>query len=342
MATKLFDADKYARESFKAVNALFDAPTAGVIQIVDTVTQIVDGIVEAKYYTVDGRLTDYVNIDASGRGAYAGEIFQFTGGYVGAPFKECIINPTSMGIHNDPTADVAIDGIRIRNNFYRQKYAVSQEALKMASVNRVTFDLIDLKEKSRKKNWDLGLQGVVFEGLGDGTTFGLLNQPGVTINTSLFPTKISSMTTAQIKTFAATAMATVFANSNYTIKPNRWLMPTSTYMALGIPYGDTFGMPTVIEVLENAFKQAGAPSDFKIVHSVYNETAGVGGTGRHVFYNTDPDCLIMHTPKPYTPHPLYAAGALDMISDAEGQFTGVWLKIPASMMYADEQTTAGG
>ncbi len=340
MATKLFDAERYAQESFKAINALFDAPTAGVIQIVDTVTAIIDGVVEAKYYTVDGRLSDYVNIDASGRGAYAGEIFQFTGAYVGAPFKECIINPTSMGIHNDPTADVAVDGIRIRNNFYRQKYGVSQEALKMAAVNRTTFDLIDLKEKSRKKNWDLGLQDTVFIGLGDGRTFGLLNQPGVTINTSLFPNSLINMTTAQLKTLAGSLMSTAFANSNYTIKPNRWLMPTSTFMALGVPYGDTFGMPTVIQVLENAFKQAGAPSDFRIVHSIYNETAGVGGTKRHVFYNTDSDALIMHTPKPYTPHPLYAAGALDMISDAEGQFTGVWLKIPGSMLYADEQKPA--
>ena len=44
----------------------------------------------------------------------------------------------------------------------------------------------------------------------------------------------------------------------------------------------------------------------------------------------------MLTPKPYTPHPLYAVGALDMISDAEAQFTGVWLKRPTSMLYADE------
>lgn len=335
---KIFNAEEYAKQTFKAANALFDYPTAGVVQTVDTITDIVQGVIETKYYELAGQtLTDFVNIDASGRGAYAGEIFQFTSAYVGAPFKQCIINPASTGIHNDATADVAVDGISQRNNFYRQKYSISQEGLRMTAVNRVGFDLIEQKEKARKKCWDLGLQDTLFLGLGDGRTFGLLNQPGVTVNTSLLPVAPQSMTVAQTKAFAASALATAFAASNNTIMPNRWAMPTSSYMALGVPYGDTFGMPTLKEVLERAFKAAGAPADFKIVHSLYNENAGVGGVGRHVFYNTDSDNLIMHTPKPYTPHPLYAVGALDMISDAEGQFTGVWLKRPTSMLYADVQ-----
>ncbi len=336
--SKIFNADQYADQTFKAVNALFDYPTAGIVKTVDTVTEIVAGVVEAKYYELAGqKLSDFVNIDASGRGAYSGEIFQFTAAYVGAPFKQCVINPASTGIHNDATADIAVDGISQRNNFYRQKYSISQESLKMAANNRVSFDLIEQKEKARKKTWDLGLQEVLFNGLGDGRTLGLLNQNGVTVNTSLLPAAPQNMTTAQIKTFAANALATAFANSNNTIMPNRWCMPTSTYMALGVPYGDTFGMPTVKEVLERAFKEAGAPADFKIVHSLYNETAGVGGKGRHVFYNTDADNIIMHTPKVYTPHPLYAVGSLDMISDAEGQFTGVWVKRPGSVLYADVQ-----
>ena len=338
MTTKLFDAEQYAKQTFKAANALFDYPTAGVVQTVDTITDIVQGVIETKYYELAGQtLFDFINIDASGRGAYAGEIFQFTSAYVGAPFKQCIINPASTGIHNDATADVAVDGISQRNNFYRQKYSISQEGLKMAAVNRVGFDLIEQKEKARKKNWDLGLQDTLFLGLGDGRTFGLLNQPGVTVNTSLIPAAVNTMTVEQLKTFAGTALATAFAATNYTIMPNRWAMPTNEFLALGVPYGDTFGMPTVKDVLETAFKAAGAPSDFRIVHSLYNETAGANGGARHVFYNTDPDNVIMHTPKPYTPHPLYAAGALDMISDAEGQFTGVWLKRPTSMLYVDEQ-----
>ena len=43
----------------------------------------------------------------------------------------------------------------------------------------------------------------------------------------------------------------------------------------------------------------------------------------------------MHLSKPYTPYPLYPVGALDMISDAEAQFTGVWAKRPQEILYMD-------
>lgn len=333
----LFNAEDYARKTFKAVNALFEYPTAGVLQTVDTITEIVSGVVEAKYYELAGQTpSDFINIDV-GRGAYSSNVFQYTSAYVGAPFEQCIINPASTGIHNDATADIAVDGISIKNNFYRQKYSVSNEELKMAAVNRVGFDIIEQKEKSRAKNWQLGIQGVLFNGLKDGLTYGLLNQPDVTINTSLFPVAPQAMTVEQIKAFAGSAIATYFNNSNGTFMPNRWLMPTEDYMALGVPYGDTFGMPTLLDVFTNAFKAAGAPADFKIVHSLYNNEAGTDGKGRHVFYNTDVDNLVMYNPKAYTPYPLYAQGALDMISDAEGQFTGVQLKRKGTMLYADEQ-----
>lgn len=338
--SKIFNSDKYAKETFKAVNALFDAPTAGVVQTVDTITQIVTDVVEAKYYELAGQTpSDFINIDV-GRGAYSGQIFQFTSAYVGAPFEQCIINPASTGIHNNATADIVVDGISITNNFYRQKYSVSQEELRMAAVNRVGFDIIEQKEKSRAKNWQLGIQNVLFNGLKDGKTFGLLNQPNVTVNTTLLPSPIPTLTVAELKTFAGEVISTYFNNSNGTYMPNRYLMPTQTFMALGVPYGDTFGMPTVREVLENAFKAAGAPADFRIVHAIYANEAATGGHGRHVLYNTDVDNIVMYVPKNYTPHPLYAQGALDMISDAEGQFTGVQLKKLGTMLYIDEQAAS--
>lgn len=330
----LFNIDKYKKETLKAVNALFDYPTAGVVQTVDTITDIIQGVVEAKYYELAGQTpSDFVDVQV-GRGAYMGQLFQFTSEYVGAPFNQCIINPKSTGIHNDAVADIAVDGINIPNNFYRQKYSISQEELKMAAANRIGFDVIEQKEKSRAKNWQLGIQDVLFNGLGDGRTFGLNTQTGVTTSATLLPKAIEEMSTEQIRNFAGTALADAFANSNYTVMPNRWLMPTRTYLALGVPFDTQFAYKTVREVLEDAFKQAGAPADFKIVHSLYNNTAA-SGLGLHAFYNTED--VVMYIPKDYTPHPLFAQGALDMISDAEGQFTGVWVKRPGAFLYAAEQ-----
>lgn len=337
--TKLFDIDKYASELgsnlsgvMKASNA-FEIPGAGLVQTVDTITDIIAGVVEAKYYELSGQTpSDFVSIDV-GRGAYAGNVVQFTSAYVGAPFEACVINPASTGIHNDATADIVIDDISIKNNFYRQKYSVSQEEVKMAMANRVAFDIIEQKEKSRKKNWDLGIQKTLFNGFG--TSKGLLNQTGVTTNNTLLPVAIETMTEGQLKTLAGGLLSTYFANANGAVMPNRWLMPTATFMALGVPYGSTFGMPTVKDVLETALKAAGAPADFKIVHALYANDAATTGKGRHALYNTED--VVMYIPKAYTPHPLYAQGSLDMISDAEGQFTGVQVKRPGAFMYLDEQ-----
>lgn len=339
--TKLFNADAYAEKLgqnlggvLKATND-FTYPGAGLVQTVDTITDIVSGVVEAKYYELSGQTpSDFVTVDV-GRGAYAGQVVQFTSAFVGAPFEQCVINPASTGIHNDPTADIVINDIAIKNNFYRQKYSVSQEEMKMAAVNRVAFDIIEEKEKSRKKNWDLGIQKVLFNGLGDGITKGLLNQTGVTTNSTLLPVAIEAMNETQLKNLAGGLLSTYFANANGAVMPNRWLMPTATFMALGVPYGSTFGMPTVKDVLETALKAAGAPADFKIVHALYANDAASTGHGLHALYNTDD--VVMYIPKAYTPHPLYAAGALDMISDAEGQFTGVQVKRPGAFMYLEEQ-----
>lgn len=334
---RVFDADAYASKlqgNLKASNALFDVPASGVIQTVDTLTTIQEKVLEAKYYTTPFPLTDYVKMDV-GRGAYGTSIFQFATAYTGSTFEQSIINPASTGVHNNATSDIRIDGISIKNNFFRNDYSVSNEELRMAAAGRVSFDIVEQKEKARKKMWDLGIQKSHFLGVGDNQ--GLLNQSGVTVNTSLLPTGIALLSVAEIKNFAANAISTYYNQTKGTYFPNRWLMPSDAYMQLGVPYGNTFGMPTLLEVFENAFKKAGAPADFKIVHTIYANNAATTTYGRHVLYNNDEENIIRYIPKPYTPHPLFPMGSLDMISQAEGQFTGVQVKKPETVLYIDEQ-----
>lgn len=334
---KVFDADNYSRTletNLKASNALFDVPQSGIIQTVDTLTTILDSVVNAKYYTTPFPLTDYVKMDV-GRGAYGTSIFQFAAAYTGSTFEQSIINPASTGIHNNAVSDIRIDGLSIKNNFFRNDYSISNEELRMAAAGRVSFDIIEEKEKARKTMWDLGIQKSHFLGVGDNQ--GLLNLSGVTVNTSLLPTAIDLLNVNEIKNFAANAMSTYYTQTHGTYFPNRWLMPSKAYMALGVPYGNTFGMPTLLEVFENAFKKAGAPADFKIVHTIYADNAATTTYGRHVLYNNNEENIVRYIPKPYTPHPLFPQGSLDMISQAEGQFTGVQVKKPETVLYIDEQ-----
>ncbi len=324
------------KNKFRVNNAVAFANPAnyGLEQTITTLTQIVAGVQRQKFYTVQGSLTDYVPIEM-GVGAYGKYLFQYAVAQVGDSFESGIVQPGN-GINKDANLDITVDGISIRNNFWRMKYEATKEILEMARANAQNFSIIEEQEIARKRTVDLGIQKIEFLGTDDGLNFGLLNQPEVTIDTALLPVSIQNMTIEQLTNIAKTAISTYFANTNSTVFPNTWLMPTATYMSLGVPINPEFPIGTVREYLEKAFTAAGAPANFKILHTVYNNTAGTGGRGRHVLYNRDPQTLTMYIPKQYTPYPLYPTGSLDMISDSEMQFTGVWVKRPNEVLYLDE------
>ena len=311
--------------------------SVGFEQTIQTTTQIVAGIVNTLYYELMGqKLSDFVKIEV-GTGAYASNLTQFASTYVGSPFKSGIINTTASGINADANTNIKIGMLSIPNNFWRMKYNIGQEAVRMAARNAETFSIIEENEKARKKTWDLGLQEATFLGLGDGKSYGLLNQPNATVNTTLMTAELDAMSDAQFQTFLAQVCGVYAANSKGTMMFDRMLIPQKAFLALQQPYG-SYG-ETRLSVMERAFK--GIVGDgFKVVHATYCTGATAGGNankGRYVFYNSNEDNLIMHLPKPYTPYPLFPQGALDMISDAEGQFATPYLKRIDSLLYADVQ-----
>lgn len=333
----LLTQEQYANQMRMRVQNSGIGSTAGIEQTIQTTTQIVAGVVNKLYYKLMGqKLSDFVKIEV-GTGAYSNNLFQYASAYVGSPFKAGIINPTATGINADASSNIKIGALTIPNNFWRMKYEIGQELIGMAARNAETFSIIEENERSRKEIFDLGLQEVTFKGLNDGKSYGLLNQPGVTVNTTLMTAELDAMTDAQFQTFLATAPGAYAANSNGTIMFNRMLVPQKAFLALQQPYG-SFG-ETRKTILERAF-QGIVGDDFKIVHATYCTGATAGGNaskGRYVFYNTDDRNLTMYLPKPYTPHPLFPQGALDMISDAEAQFATPYLKRVESMLYADVQ-----
>lgn len=332
----LFTQDEY-KNQFRINNAVAFAAgnNIGIEQNLTTLTRLLAGVQRQKFYQLNGQsLNDFIPIEV-GTGAYARQLTQFAVAQVGDNFETGIVQPGN-GINKDANVDIAVDTISIRNNFWRMKYQATNEIVRMAQVNQETFSYIEEQERARLKTFQLGIQKVAFLGTSDGLNEGLLNLSGVTVNTTLMPGNFAAMTTAQLTNFATTAMSTYFALTNSTVFPNTMVIPTTdlaglaTYISSTYPVGETRK-----EFLERAFKAAGAPADFKILHTVYNQTAGTNGGARYVLYNRDADTLTMHLSKPYTPYPLYPVGALDMISDAEAQFTGVWAKRPQEILYMD-------
>ena len=333
----MYSVDEY-KNQFRVNNAVAfaNANTLGIEQNLTTLTQLLANVQRQKFYTLNGQaLTDFIPIEM-GVGSYARQFTQFAVAQVGDSFETGIVQ-AGNGINKDANLDIVVDTISIHNNFWRMKYQATNEIVRTAQVNQETFSYIEELERARLKTFQLGLQKIAFLGTTDGLNEGLLNLSGVTVNTTLLPATFANMTTAQLTNFVTTAMSTYFALTNSTVFPNTMVVPTSdlaglaTYISSTYPVGETRK-----EFLERAFKAAGAPADFKILHTVYNETAGTGGTQRYMLYNRDADTLSMYIPRPYTPYPLYPVGSLDMISDSEAQFTGVWAKRPQEILYMDK------
>lgn len=312
------------------------ADATGLEATITTLTDIIGGVVETKYYELNGqKLSDFCKIEV-GRGAYATELMQYASSFVGNNGKQGLVNPTANGISKDANSSIQIGSMKMPNNFWRWDYTVTNELVNMANKNVETFSIIEENEKARKKVWDLMLQDAWFNGLGDGRSFGLLNQEDVTVNTTLMTAELGDMTDSQFQAFLAKVAGEYNKVSNYAISFNRMLIPSEQYFALTQPYGQ-FGLNR-LQVLEDAMKRI-VGADFKIVHAKYCTGASAqGGTkGRYVFYNDNADNLCAYLPVPYTPMPLFPQGSLDLISQAHGQFVTPFVKRTTSMMYADVQ-----
>lgn len=326
--------DELTRVAGRVNNSGLNAST-GLEQIITTTTDIIAGVVETKYYELNGqKLSDFCPIEV-GKGAYAQNLMQYAINYKAQAGKQGIINPTANGVAKDANVTLQMGSFTLHNNFWRFEYSISNELVNMARINAETFSIIEENEKARKKVWDLMLQDAWFEGLGDGKSYGLLNQPNVSVNTTLMTSTLAGMTDAQFEVFLAQAGNAFGANSSYTMNFNRLLIPTSDFYGLTRPYGQ-FGLNRV-QVLEEAFKRV-VGGDFKIVHAKYGELANQAGNGaRYVFYNADADNVCAYLPVPYTPMPLFPQGSLDLVSQAHGQFITPFVKRTGAMLYADVQ-----
>ncbi len=308
---------------------------AGLQQLSTTLTRMIAGVVQPRYYELSGqKLSDFSAIDV-GNGAYSMDLLQYAVSYVGQK-DQGWINPTANGISKDANHTIKIGSLRMKNHFWRGDYTVTNELVQMGNVNAQTFSIIEEHERARKKSYDLEIQEKHFFGFPDEPeSTGLLNKTDVTISTTLMPAKLADMTDAQFQTFLAQVGSEYGRNTLYTIQFNRMLIPTSDFLSLGQPFGQ-FGLSR-LAVLEDALKRV-AGADFKIVHSKYNDMANAAGNGaRYVFYNADAENLCAFMPKPYTPYPLFPQGSLDLISQAEAQYIPPYLKRTQSMLYADVQ-----
>ena len=297
---------------------------------ITTLTQVLAKVSEQKFFEV--AVADYIPVKV-GDGAWADRILQFRSQGVADDFSTGIIN-TSVSNGRLASADAGIEAVS--NPIYNWAKEIGWTLFDLRLAARSgNWDIVEAKEKARKKNWDLGIQSVGFLGLAGDTNKipGLLNQSGVTNNTTLITEPLSGMTAAELTTFLAGVLNAYRVNNNRTAWPDRFVIPESDYLGLAVPSSSDFPIKSKLEILETTFKVLTKNPNFKILPLAYADNA-YGGLGqRYALYNSSEDSIYMNIPVDYTSTAQSTFNNFHFQNVAYGQFGGVFANRPQELLY---------
>lgn len=319
---------KLANSLERKVNALgYEIP-------ITTLTTIMKKITEQKFFEIAP--ADYLPVRV-GEGAWSSNLVTYRSFQMSDGFETGVIN---TGANNSrlAAADAGVDSVTVQVLNWAKSIGWSIFDLELAAKSG-NWDLVSSKEKARKKDWDLGIQKVAFLGLpgnnaSGGSCLGLLNQSGITNNTSFITKKISDMNVTELKTFCAGIIEKYRNNCVRTAWPTHFIIPESDYNGLASQASADFPVKSVLQLLEEMFQVITRKKDFKILPLAYGDSAYSGlGVQRYVLLNYDEEAIRMDIPVDYTNT---LANSIDNFSFQNvgfGQFTGVQAYRPLEMMY---------
>ncbi len=324
------------------MNANGDVNSTGLgFQIaIDTLTYIKKQVTTQKFYTVP--FADFVPV-AVGDGAFAQTLLtnlEFSN--VGDFEAGIIRSGESGGRLSAADSSVAAKSIKVVNWAKQIGYNLFDIEQALVANN---WDAIAAKERSRKKNWDLGLQEIAFLGQkSDTAVTGLLNNANCTINTSLITEPIYGMTAAEFATFVAGLISTYFTATASTQMPDTFVIPYTDFLGLqtmvpnviGASEG-TYGI-SKLEFLLRAFRGATQNANFTIKPLAYCDAANNAsrtGLNKQIYalYNKDAESLRMDIPVDYTATQPNSTNNFSFQNVAYGQFTGVGVYRNLEVLY---------
>lgn len=298
---------------------------------INTLTGIKARITEQKFYEVSP--SEFMPVEV-GQNPWAIESLTYRSFSTSDNFEKGVIETGS----NDgrlQRADTQIDAIITPRRAWATTTNYNIPELMQAQVSG-NWSLVEAKETARFKSWQLGIQKVAFLGLGTGSLIkGLLNQTGVTINTTVITKKISAMTTTEFNTFLSTVLATAFANANSTVLPTHFAIPMSDYLGLGVAADEAFPLKSKLDRMLEVFRSY--VPNFQIKGLAYADEANNGlSVSRYVMYRgDDASSLTMEIPVDYTTTIYDTINGFNYESVGYGQFSGVQTYRPAEMIYFD-------
>ena len=215
----------------RVLNARF-GNSLGYEVSITTLTTIVKKISQQKFFEVAP--ADFLPIKV-GEGTWSSNLTTYRSFQSADQFESGMINTGSDNTRLS-TADAGVDALNIKINNWAKAIGWNIFDLELAAKSG-NWDLVAEKERARKTNWDLGIQRVAFlgargqNGLG-GSCLGLLNQPGVTVDTTTITTALSLMTYTQLAAFQQAVIGKYRANNNYTAFPTHFIIPELDYNGL--------------------------------------------------------------------------------------------------------------
>lgn len=301
---------------------------------ITSLTTIVKKVSEQKFFEIAP--ADYLPV-VVGNGAWSAELTTYRSFNLADQFETGIIN-TGGNNARMAAADAGVDSQTIKIYNWAKAIGWSIFDLELAAKSG-NWDLIAAKEESRKKNWDLGIQRIAFLGArgangAGGKCLGLLNQSGITVNTTLIQKPISTMTFTELQAFVVGVIEAYRANCQRTTFPTHFIIPESDYNGLTGFSNPEFPLRSTLSVLEESFKVSARNPNFKILPLAYGDAAYSGlGVQKYVLLNYDEGSIRMDMPVAYTNTLANTLDGFNFQNAAYGQFTGVLAYRPLEMLY---------
>lgn len=306
---------------------------------ITTLTTVTKKITEQKFFEVAP--ADFLPIRV-GEGTWSDQLTTYRSFDAADEFETGIVNTGGQNARL-ATADAAVDALNIKVFPWAKSIGYTIFDLEYAAKSG-NWDLVSAKEKARKRNWDLGIQRIAFLGArgmnaAGGASLGLLNQAGVTVNTSVITQPISAMSVDDLKQFCATVVEAYRSNCNRTAWPTHFSIPESDYNGLAAQASAAFPIKSTLQVLEEMFQVICRNKAFKILPIAYADAAyhsdvsSIAGKQVYTLSNYDEESLRMDIPLDYTNTLVNSLDNFAFQNAGYGQFTGVLAYRPLEMLY---------
>lgn len=297
---------------------------------ITTLTTIMKSIVEQKFFEIP--FAEYFPVKA-GEGAWSTNLVTYRSFSLGDDFATGVIN---AGANNSRLSggDIQLDSVSVKVFNWAKELTWSLFDLQFASKSG-NWDVVTALEKSRKKNWDLGLQKLGFIGLTTDQTScpGLLSQSDVTTDTTTVTKFLKDMSAAEFNAVLTNLYQEYRSNAAYSAKPTHFIIPEIDYNGLASQFSSTYPMLTKLEALRRVLEDLTMNKSFKVLPLAYANKAIHGTSNIYTMLNYDEDSVRMDIPVNYTNTLANSINNFSFQNVGYGQFSGVKAYRPKEMIY---------